>query len=95
MNQSTLRGGPRQNRSVDVIDFAKYTKRLEPEDLGTIGEVWSRYSPQATIMSVLAELRHERRALEKVTRTLERILSMRRKRSGSASRGMRKPQPLR
>jgi hypothetical protein len=95
MNQSTLRGGQKQNRSVDVIDFAKYTKRLEPEDLGTVGEVWSRYSRQATIMSVLAELRHERRALEKVTRTLERILNMRRKRSGSASRRVRMPQAVR
>jgi hypothetical protein len=77
MNVRALRDGATLDRPVDVIDFARHIERIEPEHLDAVGEVWLRYSAKATILSVLAELRRERRALEKATRALERLANMR------------------
>ena len=86
MNSSALRNDAKRNRSAEVINMADYVKNLNGDVAGISGAMWSHYSAQAAILKVLEELRRERRALEKATRTLERLAHVR----GQSSRRLRR-----
>lgn len=77
MNTSALRRTARLNQPARVIDLAAYIEKLNPGSPVSESEFWSRYSAQTAILRVLNELRRERRALQRATRTLEHLASMR------------------